>query len=130
MYPDPTPRGPSSPIGARKGAYQTLDQRPTGMMQRVKDAPRNVRRSAGNAITAARTPSGRGGYNAGILREGLNRGGQVWRSGAAGKAGLIGAGLAAAGAVGAGGYALKKRADRKAQERGSIKGRVKRLLGR
>jgi hypothetical protein len=44
---------------------------------------------------------------------------------------LLGAGALAAGAgVIGGGYALKKRADRKAQERSSIKGRVKRLLGR
>ncbi len=41
-------------------------------------------------------------------------------------------GLAAIGTAGAvgGGYALKKRSDRKAQERSSIKGRIKRLLGR
>lgn len=37
--------------------------------------------------------------------------------------------LGAVGALAGGGYALKKRADRKAQERSSIKGRVKRLLG-
>lgn len=130
MYPQRAPQGPSSPIGARQGAYQTLDQRPTGMGQKIKDLPSNTRRSIGSAVDAARTPYGKYGNNASPLREVIGRTGQVWRSGAAGKAGLIGAGALAAGALAGGAMAANKRSKKKQQERNSIKGRVKALLGR
>lgn len=86
-------------------------------------AYRRGRASAGRAWGAVTTGSGVGGSNAGILREPLNRIGNVWKSGKVGKAAILGS-LAAAGYAG---YRAKKNADRR---RKSVRGRVRALLGR
>ena len=103
---------------------------PKKTADRLSAAINRGRGSYGRAVTAAMTPTSQQSFKGGALRELGNRTRNVWKSGKVGKAGLLGAGLSAAGVVAGGGYAMKRRADRKAQERNSIKGRVKRLLGR
>ncbi|GAA6622916.1 hypothetical protein [Scytonema sp. NUACC26] len=74
----------------------------------AKEVPGKIGASAKRAGTALTTKTGAGNTNAGVLREGANRLGNVWKSGKVGKAGLIGAGaLGAAGLAGAGYGAYK-----------------------
>jgi len=103
---------------------------PKKTADRVSTAMNRARGSYGRMVNAATTPASQQSFKGGALRELGNRTRNVWKSGKVGKAGLIAAGLGAAGAVAGGVYKGKKAYDKRKKERGSIKGRIKSLLGR
>lgn len=89
---------------AGRGAKGKLDKD----IQSIKNLGSKAKASGKRALDALKTPSGVGGTNKGLLREPISRLGNVFKSGKAGKAAVIGAGLAGAGAVAGGGYAAYK----------------------
>jgi hypothetical protein len=74
----------------------------------IKSMPGRIGDSAKRAWSAAGTKTGVGNTNKGLIKEAGSRIGNVFKSGKAGKAAVIGAGLAGAGAVAGGGYAAYK----------------------
>lgn len=107
--------------GGAKGRFRADVQAAKDLGSRIKNydykgTPGRAWESAKRAGKALQTKSGVGDTNAGWLREPVNRLGNVWKSGKAGQAGLVGAGLLGASAVAGGGYAaykaLKKRKNR------------------